>query len=72
MDSLFSPDIDVVIGDIWVNLGLERAGVPDPMMRTRVAEVDSTGMVKLVSCGFPEIHRFVSSGSLRREYRREV
>ncbi|MDD5265357.1 MAG: hypothetical protein PHU43_11060 [Candidatus Bipolaricaulis sp.] len=60
----------VAIGDTFINLEIEGAGIPDPMMKVRVAEVDEVGMIHLASISSPARRVIVSEKSLGEKYRR--
>jgi hypothetical protein len=70
--SLFSRDVGTEPGDIFVSLEIESAGVPSPMLRVRVDEIDEVGMIHLVSASFgADLRVIVNAATLREKYRRE-
>lgn len=71
MSSLFRREHrGFAVGDLFVNLEIEAAGIPDPMLKMRVAEVDEVGMIHLVSNSSQERRVIVSEKSLGEKYRR--
>lgn len=70
--SLFSRDVGAVPGDIFISLEIECAGIPSPMLRVRVDEIDEVGMIHLVSAAFGGEQRvIVNAATLREKYRKE-
>lgn len=73
MDSLFARPEGVAVGQGYVDLAKEASGIPDPMMRVTVSEIDIAGMIVLVSGirGLGGMRRVVTAQVLRDEYRRD-
>lgn len=72
MSGLFSREVGVAVGDVFADLDIEASGIPDPMSRVRVAEIDETGMVHLVPLYKGTGRRVVvSPRSLGERYRKE-
>lgn len=70
-DGLFSRDVGVKVGDIFTDIEIEKSGIPDPMAKVRVEEVDEVGMIHLVSAWAGNDRRIiVSPKTLNERFRR--
>lgn len=71
-ESLFTRDVGVTVGERFIDIAMEKAAVPDPMLEVKVAEIDETGMIHLVSAIFDGSKRVVvSRGALDARFRRK-
>jgi len=71
-ESLFARDVGVKVGERFIDIAMEKAAVPDPMLEVKVAEIDETGMIHLVSAIFDSSRRIVvSRGALDARFRRK-
>jgi hypothetical protein len=71
-DGLFSRAIGVAVGDVFIDRAIEASGIPDPMMRLVVVELDETGMVHIEPrWSGPGRRVVVSPKSLNERYRKE-
>lgn len=58
---LFSRDVGVDVGARFINKAIRAAGIPDPMERVTVVEIDEAGMVHLAPIGGTSPRRVVVS-----------